>query len=432
MKEKIKNTYFLNTALNYIFRVVNMFISYITIPLTLGYLDNERYGVWQTILAIISWASLSNFGIGNGLRNKVTESLEKKNYNKLKSYITSAYVYLTAISIIILILAISVITLVDTKTLFRGNTLNRAEIIASFIIVIISFCINFILGLSSSIAFGIHKSSLVNFFQVISNILTLIGIVLINKFLDVSLINIALIYLIANTSSNVIFTLLMWQNKKLRPSVKFLNRKYGKELTSIGIEFFILQCASIILFSTDNFIISSFIDVNKVADYSLVSKIFQVVSTLFSILLVQLWSEVSAAMCKNEYEWIKKAIKKLIFLLLPTGLMLIIMVLLFDTIMKIWIGREIEVDRILVYLSAFYAFCICFNGIFVNVQNGMGKIRVQTISSILSCVINIPLAYILIKNFDLGINGVMLSNIICLLISSFMCSIDVYNKLKRL
>ena len=199
MKEKLKNTYLINTALNYIFRVINMFISYITIPLTLGYLDNERYGVWQTILAIISWASLSNFGIGNGLRNKVTESLEKKNYKRLKSYITSAYVYLTVISVIILILAICIITLVDTKTLFKGNTLNKVEIIASFIIVIISFCINFILGLSSSIAFGIHKSSLVNFFQVVTNILTLVCIVLINNFLNVSLINIALTYLIANT-----------------------------------------------------------------------------------------------------------------------------------------------------------------------------------------------------------------------------------------
>lgn len=430
MKEKLKNTYLINTALNYIFRVINMFISYITIPLTLGYLDNERYGVWQTILAIISWASLSNFGIGNGLRNKVTESLEKKNYKRLKSYITSAYVYLTVISVIILILAICIITLVDTKTLFKGNTLNKVEIIASFIIVIISFCINFILGLSSSIAFGIHKSSLVNFFQVVTNILTLVGIVLINNFLNVSLINIALTYLIANTFSNITFTLLIWGNSKLRPSPKFLNRKYGKELTSIGIEFFILQCASIMLFSTDNFIISSFIDVNKVADYSLVSKIFQVISTLFSILLVQLWSEVASAIYKNQYEWIKKAIKRLILLLIPTGFMLIIMVLFFDTIMKIWIGREIQVDKILVYLSAFYALCICFNGIFVNVQNGIGKIRIQTISSIISCIINIPLAYMLIKVFDLGINGVMLSNIICLLISSAMCSIDIYYRLK--
>ena len=68
-----------------------MFISYISIPLTLSYLQDERYGVWQTILTVISWASLSNFGIGNGLRNKVTQSITEKKYDKLKSYITSAH-----------------------------------------------------------------------------------------------------------------------------------------------------------------------------------------------------------------------------------------------------------------------------------------------------------------------------------------------------
>lgn len=62
----------------------------------------------------------------------------------------------------------------------------------------------------------------------------------------------------------------------------------------------------------------------------------------------------------------------------------------------------------------------------------MSKIRVQTFSSIVSCVLNIPLAYIFIKVFNLGIIGVMLSNIICLSIASIMCSIDVFIRvLKR-
>ena len=426
MKNIKSNIYLVNTILNYIFKIFNMGVTYITIPLTLSYLDNERYGIWQTILTIIAWASLSNFGIGNGLRNKVTESITEEKYDKLKSYITSAYIYLTIISFIILFVSVFAISFLDTEILFKGNTLNQNEIIISFIVVIFSFCINFVLGISTSIVFGIHKSSLVNFFQVLTNIITLLGIVSIKNLSNVSLINIALVYLIANTLSNILLTSYVFLDDKFRPSLKYKNKSYGKELTTLGLEFFILQCASIVLFSTDNFIISSFIGVNEVTNYSLVSNLFQVISTLFSILLVQLWSAVAQSVCKNEYEWIKNAIKRLLLLLVPTGLVLAIMVYKFDLIIKIWIGKQMNVNYKLVILAAIYAWIICFNGIFVNVQNGMSKIRVQTISSVISCVINIPMAYILIKVFNLGIVGVMLSNIICLLISSIMCSVDIY------
>jgi O-antigen/teichoic acid export membrane protein len=421
-----KNELFFNTALNLVFKLINMFITYITIPLTLKYLDNERYGIWQTILTIISWAALSNFGIGNGLRNKVTESITAKDNKKLKEYISSAYIYISVISIIILVIGIVAVFFINTDTIFKGNTIDRYEILVSFAIVIINFCINFVLGISGSIAFGIHKSSLVNLFQVVTSLLTLIGLIMLNKFSSVSLINIAFLYLVSNSISNIIFTIIIISDKKLRPSIKSYDKKIGRNLTSLGLEFFILQVATLILFSTDNFIISSFIGTEKVTSYSIVSKLFQAISTVYSILLIQLWSAVAEANFKKDYDWIKNAVYKLLVLLLPVGFFIIIIVIKFDSITKLWLGKNLIIDRNLLYLCAFYAWLICFNGIFVNVQNGMSKIRVQTISSIISCLLNIPLAILLIKIFELGTVGVMLSNIICLLISSIMCSADVY------
>lgn len=428
---KFKNNYIRNTIFNYIYKIFSMGITYIMIPLTLSYLDNERYGVWQTILAIISWASLSNFGIGNGLRNKVTEALTEENYKKLKSYITSAYLYLTTISIGILIVLVSLVLTINTNILFKNNTLSRYEIIISFIIVVVSFCINFVLGLSSSIAFGIHKSSVVNLFQIITNLLTLIGLIILPKFFSANLINISLLYFVSNTVSNIIFTIYIFSNNKLRPNIKYKNKKYGKELTSLGLEFFILQISTIVLFSTDNFIISTFIGINDVANYSLVLKLFQTVSTIYSILLVQLWSEVAKVACKGDYYWIKKSMNRLLILLLPVAIGLIILVNKFDFFLNIWLKRQIVVDYRLIVLAAIYAFVICFNGIFVNIQNGLSKIRVQTISSIISCIINIPLAIFFIKVLNLGILGVITSNIICLLISSLLCATDVIFRINK-
>lgn len=431
MKRYFNNQYLRNTLLNYIYKIGGMGITYITIPLTLNYLNKERYGIWQTILTIISWAALSNFGIANGLRNKVTESITRKEYNKLKSYITNAYIYLTGISVIILIFSIIAIGNINIDIIFKNNSLQENEIYISFIIVIVSFCLNFILGISSSIAFGIQKSSLVNLFYFLTNILTLIGLFVMGKIGSGNLVNIALLYIIANTLSNIIFTIYIFADKRLRPNIKYKNKIYGREITSLGIEFFLLEVASIVLFSTDNFIISAFIGVEYITDYSVVSKLFQVISSLFSVLLVQMWASIAEYTCKGEYILIKKSMKRLIILLIPIAVILLLMSLNFNLITKIWLGYQLIVDKKLIYLASLYTWLICFNAIFVNIQNGMSKIRVQIISSIISCILNIPMAIMFIKVFELGVIGVMISNIICLSISAIICSIDVTIKINK-
>ena len=49
------------------------------------YLGNEQYGIWSTILAIFSWIVLFDIGIGNGVRNRLAESLAKDNKEEGKS-----------------------------------------------------------------------------------------------------------------------------------------------------------------------------------------------------------------------------------------------------------------------------------------------------------------------------------------------------------
>lgn len=61
------------------------------------------------MLSVLSWISLFDIGIGNGLRNKLAENL--KNYDSLKTrkYVSSAYIMLTIIVMILMIVTVSFI-----------------------------------------------------------------------------------------------------------------------------------------------------------------------------------------------------------------------------------------------------------------------------------------------------------------------------------
>src|SRR6202521_6359178 len=50
-------------------RAVQVSTSLITIPLTVHYLGNERFGLWMTISSVLSMANFADFGIGNAALN---------------------------------------------------------------------------------------------------------------------------------------------------------------------------------------------------------------------------------------------------------------------------------------------------------------------------------------------------------------------------
>lgn len=55
--------------------VIGVVVSFISVPLTMGYSHPGLYGVWVTIGALLAWLQLANFGLGNRLGNRLSNAL---------------------------------------------------------------------------------------------------------------------------------------------------------------------------------------------------------------------------------------------------------------------------------------------------------------------------------------------------------------------
>ncbi|SFO74243.1 hypothetical protein SAMN04488519_11313 [Algoriphagus ornithinivorans] len=66
-------------------------VSLALIPLTLKLLNEFQYGIWITLFNVLSWISIFDIGIGNGLRNKFTEALAKNKIEEAGKYVSTAY-----------------------------------------------------------------------------------------------------------------------------------------------------------------------------------------------------------------------------------------------------------------------------------------------------------------------------------------------------
>ena len=66
-----------NSRLLALYKVISMVLSLVYAPIVLGYLGTGLYGIWATVLNVVSWVNYFDIGISNGLRNKLSASLAK-------------------------------------------------------------------------------------------------------------------------------------------------------------------------------------------------------------------------------------------------------------------------------------------------------------------------------------------------------------------
>ncbi len=66
-----------NAAGSLAIKVLAMAIDFAKVPVLLTFLDTSHYGVYITIASIVAWTHQFDFGLGSGLRFKLTEAISK-------------------------------------------------------------------------------------------------------------------------------------------------------------------------------------------------------------------------------------------------------------------------------------------------------------------------------------------------------------------
>jgi len=185
---------------------------------------------------------------------------------------------------------------------------------------------------------------------------------------------------------------------------------------SLGIKFFFLQIAGIVLYQTSNIIIAQLFGPAQVTPYNIAYKYFSVIPMVMGIILMPFWSAYTEAWVKKDIDWIKTSLKKLKLTWALFSIFTIIMLIFSNLVYKLWVGKEIVVPISVSIVIAAYVIMNAWTNIYSLFLNGAGKIKLQLYVSLIGTVINLPLAIFLGKT--IGIAGVILSTVILSLLSA--------------
>lgn len=433
--DEINKSIFINTLASFIVRGLALVVSLFTLPAYMRYFGNqELLGLWFTMLSVLSWVLTFDLGVGNGLRNKLVKYLIDNDTKKIKIYISSAYIVSSVIAVIAFFLGYLIFPLINWNYVFNIPTHVVSSKTLLYVTLLLFFGVlcQFVLRLIYSIFYALQRSSIPNFMSLISSILLLIFVM----YSETGSMENNL-YLLAK--ANVFFaniplllgTMIIFRTelKFCIPNIKFFNMHYAIDIMKLGGAFFWLQIMSLLLTSTNEFLITWLSGNGNVVDYQIYNKLFSLLGTLFSLALTPIWSAVTKAFSQKDFLWIEKLYKKLkiISALFILGEFLLIGIL--QVIVNLWLGENaIKINIIYALLFAVSGSLFIWHSAITSIINGMGKLSVQFKWLTVGALINIPVAYVLYKTTGNWIS-VVGANIISLIP---YCVIQPYYILKYL
>ena len=399
-----------------VFKLGSIIANFMLVPLTITYLGAENYGLWLTLSSVLTWFVLFDIGLGNGLRNKFAEARALGNDEEARAFVSTAYIAIGIIGTTLVFAMWLANNIINWTTIFNSSN-NKAEELKLLMPIVFGFFgVQLVVKLITSIYQADQHHSIQEIIQFFTQSCTLLAIWLLLQMENSSLITYGSIYM----ALPVLILLLLngvgfsGAYRRYRPSIAYFNKQHLSQIAGLGLRFFIIQIAAVVLFSTDNFIITQLFGPAEVVPYNIAFKYFSVITLCYGILVNPFWSSITDAYSKKDIAWISRSVGTIqkLWLIVPLGVF--VMILISDSFYRLWLGDKVNIPFALTLSMATYVLILTFGMIYIQFINGTGKIKLQLLVSVVVMFLNIPLSIFFARNLGLGSSGVILGTSVCL------------------
>lgn len=398
-----------NTVWIFIIRYSSYLIELVKVPILLSYLDNERYGIWLTIVSIVMWTHQFDFGLGTGLRYKFTESLTLGTKERGKALISTAYVSMTVIMLGVFVILVPICAFINWNDVLNAISLSKSELFWSVFSVLAIFVFRFIVELISIVLKADQRAAISNLMLPIGTILSLVCILILKLFSHNSLllasIAMALPYALVLLFANIYF--FSKDYKEYIPSIHCYDKSLLKEIYSLGLKGFFGQLAALFVFTTANFLVSNVMSPSDVTTYNVARQYYLLPVTFITTITIPMVAAITEAYVSDDYGWIRKLMKKFAYIMILAISVMICMLAVSSFAFHLWVGDKVIVPLLLSIVFTIDGIFTIWATPYVEFLGGVGKLSFRVYLSIFKIITFIPIAVFLLR--QIGLPGLVIA-----------------------
>ena len=399
------------------YKIGGMSLSFIAISLLIQNVGVGTYGVWATLISLLAWLQLSDFGVGYALKNRIASG---DNPKELLNLTIGVFQFYIVISCVIAVLFVFLGDYSDLVRQYKTETM----------ILYLGMILFFPLTVGSAILQGMQKNSISNFMMFVQSLLWLACVYLWSH--GATLMALSILYI--STVLVIAFFQYIWGLHLLTKHIReaFVEIKNYKNfylaipLWGIGVRFVVLQLTSIILFSLGTYLTYSNLSPEAAAKYDVLFKFFQIFLTGFGIILSVYWPSISQAIGQSNHATLKRKFIELHLISFSVS----VAALLFATIIAqplidIYSHHKIHISmhEALVFCGFISIQMFAYSGaVFLNAAE---QLKGQMFWAVFAAIFLVPLA-LYFYSMGIGFSSVPLATALLIVPSLFYCNWRAY------
>lgn len=418
----------------YVNLIIGLVKGVFIIPLYLIYIDNTLFGAWLVTGNILMWLTLFDPGVGDVAVQKVAVSYKNGDFESIKYQISSSIFISFFISFLVGILGVvfahNILALVTIPKNLDYNQLHKAFIIA----VAGTACTLFSYSLSGSIL-GLQRTKGSGIMRIIIGVLSiLITIYLLTQ--GYQIMAIAISTLITSFLFVIIYSFILIKIVKEEKIGFGFRLSYLKQYSRIFTFTFVSKIFSTVTQNIDLLLVSKYVSLDNVYVLEICRRPLRVLQGFVNSPSVAMLPTIASLFGEGDLEKLKFIIKRMTILL---TILLIFISFGFITFNKglisLWIGEKYYIGDSLNLFIALSFLTLTFSYNLSNFTYSLGRIKENSIFSVVKNIFSIAILFILAKYYHLA--GIILSPLISSLLTEvwyfpFLLLKDIKYKLSEI
>ena len=392
-------------------------VNAVLLPVILRYLGKLEFGIWITISTSVLMLSVLDLGIANTLTNFIAEAHAEEDQEKAVHFYATAFWITSAAVALLLPVCYAGWLAVDWGSVFHLTEALQIQHARICVAVAVAFFLASLpLTLANKVLAGYQQVHLANAFAMVSSLLSLIAI-LSTVALHGTIVSLMASYCAAMFVGTFSLNLWLyfWHRPWLVPRLRFAQSQAARSLFGQGLLFFVIQCTGLVVFSTDNLVITHYLGPAQVTPYSFAWRLTSYATMVQAIMLPSLWPAFSEAYHKRELGWVVSTYRSVTRKsLAAVALAALILGFAGRMIIRIWAGPNAVPGQTLLWLMAAFNLVMAATTNQAFLLNATRRLRVEAIVAVLAAGVNLGLSIFLVQR--IGTEGVIASTLISFLV----------------
>lgn len=297
----------LTVLISSVSRVVGIITSFVMVPILIGFLGADLYGVWLTVYSLAAWFNVIQVGVSPGLLNELSSLDTQVERVQARKLVSAAFAVQSLLAVCVLCLAVIAWNWIPWQRVFNTTLPEQAH---SARLVVAWLALLFVIRLPLDLSYVLivshqegYKSAAI---QLIGGIVSTAMVLLYVYHGQREILWLAILTEVGSLGALFVSLFVAFRPRPhLIPAPPFLEAGAVRRLSSVGGHFMAISIAGLIMTSTDNLVLSYFLGPSAVTPYRMTYMLTQFPIAAILMLLDSAWPAYAEATNKGDIVWLR-------------------------------------------------------------------------------------------------------------------------------